>query len=274
MSAFLGADNPALSLPGIFHQVPNGDMRCTNPVFLSLYQRFVAVLRYVHRPNTNPTVRDLEYTECLRAGIASYVRTSSALDAFQLNIRSVQKAHTSNDLLLVSLGDSCFSVLPAVTKDASTSTSSCPPPVSFVTVPAHRYEKAAKPSLITQLKRFIVNKRSHQVHPVSVRNYYSALYSPMAPSTKVPKKAPADGNVKKSGKKTTATTLTETRARVLRMPGSRYPARLVDAMTQEDLDNALAIQRRYDSDVAAALFDSAKKLSSPQRSDTTTSSEV
>jgi hypothetical protein len=96
----------------------------------------------------------------------------------------------------------------------------------------------------------------------------------MAPSTKVPKKAPADGNVKKSGKKTTATTLTETRARVLRMPGSRYPARLVDAMTQEDLDNALAIQRRYDSDVAAAIFDSAKKLSSPQRSDTTTSSEV
>eukprot|EP00590_Aulacoseira_subarctica_P003147 CAMPEP_0172422108 /NCGR_PEP_ID=MMETSP1064-20121228/8303_1 /TAXON_ID=202472 /ORGANISM="Aulacoseira subarctica , Strain CCAP 1002/5" /LENGTH=58 /DNA_ID=CAMNT_0013162817 /DNA_START=261 /DNA_END=434 /DNA_ORIENTATION=+ len=58
----------------------------------------------------------------------------------------------------------------------------------------------------------------------------------MSPSTKVSKKAPADGTVKKPGKKTAAATLTESRARVLRMPGSRYPAQLVDAMTQEDLD--------------------------------------
>mmetsp|Transcript_28879 Transcript_28879/g.41366 ORF Transcript_28879/g.41366 Transcript_28879/m.41366 type:complete len:326 (+) Transcript_28879:654-1631(+) len=95
----------------------------------------------------------------------------------------------------------------------------------------------------------------------------------MAPSKKAPTKSAGYPSTKPN-KQTVASTLAVSRARFLRMPGSRYPAGLVDSMSQEDLDAALALQRRYDVEVASALFATAKKLGSPQRSVTTTSTET
>ena len=133
----------------------------------------------------------MQHTEYLRAGIEAYVRSSSALDTTESKLLSVQNYYSANEHLLAALGDpSTLSAAVGVVLPSD----SCPPPIPFTTVPVHRYEKAAKPSLITQLKRFIFDKPSHKVHPVPVRNYYSALSPPMAPSNKVPKKAPADGN--------------------------------------------------------------------------------